>query len=213
MTFSTLVPYGNKTISNNGTDFRANFTAMNTAFSADHTQFDSGINIGKHKQVSFLGNSPSINPIPITQEGITMISNISGSHFTLSYIERNSGVTYNTVQLTSKREPLSDDLGNSFLPGRSAIWDQSMGILVYWGKTFVAANSESPPINYASGGGRAFETAPYCIQITGIEPYANTGHPFYVSADHLPTHTSFRIINNGTQPHDVYWLAIGREEI
>jgi len=218
MTFSTAVPDGATTIAGNKPKFLANFTSMNTAFSADHTQFDSGVNVGLHKKISFIGNSPALNPIPITQSGITMICNTSGSNFTLSCVERDGGVTKDRVQLTAKTTPLTDTNGRSFLPGRTAVWNQSMGLLICWGmmpKGDSGTNgNESAEIyfNPAPGHAALFSVPPYSIIITPKRPAGIVDTPEFVSsvAGSLTT-TFFKIINTSTAQHDVYWMAIGHE--
>ena len=205
MTFSSLVPYGNKTISNNGPDFRANFTAMNTAFSADHTQFDSGVNVGLHKKISFIGNSPAI-VIPATPSGITLLANSSGSNYTLSYVENNGFVTSTEVQLTGKNPPIpivspvvGQFSGCSNLPG---------GLMIQWGYIQAFGPGLSANIVFP----RPFSVNPYSITLTGIKAYdiGVSGNGFFVETGLVST-TKFKAMNTGGGAHDMYWMAIGHE--
>jgi hypothetical protein len=204
MTFSTAVPDGTTTIAGNKPKFVANFTAMNTAFSADHTQFDSGVNIGKHKQVSFIGNFPAI-PIPPTLSGITLLSNTSGSNYTLSYVENNGFSTSTEVQLTGKTPPIpitvpvaGQSSGCSNLPG---------GLMIQWGYIQAFGPGLSANIVFP----RPFSVNPYSIVLTGIKDHSlGSGDGFFVETGSVST-TKFKAINTGGGAHDMYWMAIGHE--
>ena len=130
------------------------------------------------------------------------------SRFTLSYIERNSGATHETVQLTAKTAPLTAATGRSFLPGRTAVWQQSMGMIIQWG-TVNVPSGESGAIAFPI----AFQSAPYNIQLTAIRSASASATPVFVSSSNPPTATNFRTVNTSTNAHDIFWMAIGQEQV
>lgn len=185
----------------------ANFQTLNTIFGINHYEFNSGANAGKHKIVSLVGNSPILTPIPINQEGIVLIANIAGSRFALSYVERSSGITHETVQLTAKTAPLTAPIGRSFLPGMTSVFNQSMGMIIQWGSKNIPTGT-STSISFAP----AFDAAPYTIQVTMTKSASGDAQPVNI-VDGSVTASGFSVYHTASGAHDIYWLAIGREQV
>lgn len=201
MTYNPVIPLGSRTISDNGPGFRANFTQANTHFAIDHTAFTSGTNVGFHKKISFIGVNPAA-VVPITTEGITVVAEYMPNvaleereRYALFYRQNSAAHADADYQLTGTQVPVNASVGSTFLPG---------GLMIQWGRTAVLPIGTSPAIPFQTD----FDAAPYSIVITAIKAGGGSGLGIFVKNGSETKH-QFKVLNEASAPHDIYWVAIG----
>lgn len=206
MVYIPNIPQPTDTLAQSQPQILGNFTALNTQFGVDHVAFTGATNNGMHNKISLIGNDPIISPIPITQEGMTFMSNTSGGVFTLSCVERSGGVTHGRVQLTAKTLPLTAAKGRSFLPGKTAVFNQSMGLLIQWGMQAGVASKVATNVSFST----SFDGSPYAIIATLTKLASGDAQPANV-VDGSVGPNGFDVYHSSTGAHDIYWVAIGKE--
>jgi hypothetical protein len=216
MTYTLNMPFPKQKFSASQPLILDNFSSINTNFGTDHIPFTAASQLGKHSRVSFIGTAYGIIPNPF--DGIVLEAMSSGTRYNLSYKEFNSTDSLGQVQLTTKRVPVTNSNGNSFLPGQTNPISNCMGLIFCWGMMPAADSgingNESSSIYFDNTGHTAvFEGVPYSIVLTPLRPTGTGTTPEFVSSTTPPTDTKFKIVNTSGTQHDVYWMAIGREKI
>jgi hypothetical protein len=192
MTYQPNIPNAGDRPSDSQLDIYNNFTALNTIFAENHYEyvFATVGNRGKHKFCSFVSQAPG--PATDTHEGAVYCKDVGGRP-TLFFRRENSGTE---IQIGCLHSPNNSSDGSTFLPGN---------ILIQWGSDNYPSG-ESGAISYDN----AFSAPPYSIVVTARRSDDLSNHdPMYVSTDHPPTASTFRIVNTATSGHTGFWIAIG----
>lgn len=124
MTFQSNIPLPGDLISVSQGDLKNNFGALNTAWNANHIDFNTSGG-GKHKFAEFPNQGS--DPAGAATE-ITLFSKLASSASQLFYKRDNAGSSF---QLTG-RDPTGTTNGTTFLPG---------GYILIWGAEASVANN------------------------------------------------------------------------
>ena len=209
MPFNAAVPVGTLTIADNKPLFQANFTAIDTAFSANHTALASATNIGLHKQVSFIGVNPAA-AVPVTTEGLTVIAeylpDIAGStrNKYVLFCRQDSAAhpASTSYQITGTKTPINSRNGCSNLPG---------GMMIQWGESLSVPALGLRTVTFNTD----FDSDQVIVTITAIKEQHTSGSGLFIHYDTLDPHPlqvfadRFVIVSNAPDPHTCFWTAIG----
>ena len=210
MAYNPNIPNPSDFLSDSQVDIKANFSALNTVYSIDHTAFTGVTNAGFHKPVHIVAAA-----IPTAVSGTNIVSSASvtpntlpGSAADVQLFSRTAGGVIS--QLTGH---ISEAEGYQWLGG----------ILVQWGtvamNTGVGTNTHrTGPVSFQAR--NAGKTIPFPNQIFGVNASlivinTTTTDGENTIATQVPTINGFTWVYNGNSAGiaiypDFFWIAIGR---
>jgi hypothetical protein len=192
MGFNPNLPNPGDKLSVSQGQLKSNNGVLNTSFGVNHFPFsDISGNSGKHNFVEFVERSAIPSPIVAGEE--TLYAKVIAGQGQLFMTRGSSGVE---IQLTGPGVPITNLIGQTFLPG---------GIVMKWGTLIIPANSTSsysymPTLpNFPNNG--------FNVQLTGFKGGSGGDGVFLVPAS-IST-SGFSIQNNSSSIFQVCYLAIG----
>ncbi len=191
MTYNPGIPLPGDRPSDSQPQLLINFGQLNTLFARNHYEYNwaTAADRGKHRFCTLFNQAAG--PATGATE-IALYSKILAGEQILYLRRKSNGAE---IPMSVDNTPVNAATGRSFIPGH---------MYIQWGQV-VAPSGESGLIPYS----QPFAAPPWSIVVTPLRTAGANPTPCFVSSTHPPDAVNFRIVNTSTNPHTVYWMAIG----